>query len=163
MKLKPKTIVFVAPIKTKNPFLDDFIKLAPRTAACPLPNPGKKEVKGAANIDATKGGKRSFLLIDGFEMVCFFILTLEVMLIINELAPNNPLKRGRKGSFTLEWRTAIPKSPDNKKTKIAATFSFSLDIRNIEERISRKGIKKVIVSSSFGKNWKRSMNKGTRI
>ena len=94
--------MLVAPNKIRKFLFEDFIKLVPITAACPDPRPGRKLVKGAVNIEAIKGGKKSFLDIFGLEMICFFILTFDLMLIINEEAPNKPESNGRKGSFTGE-------------------------------------------------------------
>jgi len=137
MKLSPKTIVFVAPSKIRKDFFDVLINDVPKIAACPDPSPGRKEVSGAANIDANSGGKNSFLVIDGFLTICFEIVVFDFMLMIMEEAPNNPESNGRKGSFTLELRTAIPRNPDRKKTIKAMVLSFSFDIKNMVEAISR--------------------------
>jgi len=51
MKLNPTIIVFIAPKRIKNPFLDCCINSEPITAACPAPIPGRKEHNGAEIID----------------------------------------------------------------------------------------------------------------
>ena len=47
-KDKPITNMFVAPTKKRKPFLSVLEMLFPRTAACPLPSPGRKPQRGEA-------------------------------------------------------------------------------------------------------------------
>lgn len=71
--------------------------------------------------------------------------------MISDEAPNNPDSRGRKGSFTGEFRTAIPRNPASVKTMIAISFSCSLEIRKIVLTIKRYGIRILIVCSKIGR------------
>lgn len=50
MKLRPITIVFIPPKRTKKPLFDCSKSSDPITAACPAPIPGRKEQSGAEII-----------------------------------------------------------------------------------------------------------------
>ncbi len=88
------TSVFVAPSRTRNPFLSVFEIVFPRIAACPLPKPGRKPHKGEA-INAPKIG---FLkLVFSCSRVCSGICVLVFMEKIRLEAPNRPVSKGRRG------------------------------------------------------------------
>lgn len=55
IKENPMTRVFVAPSKTKKPFLSDFEIVFPIIAAWPEPNPGRKLHRGDAIKEANIG------------------------------------------------------------------------------------------------------------
>lgn len=65
--------MFVAPRRIRKDFFEVLIKLVPRTAACPEPRPGRKEVRGAVSIEASRGGKNSFFVIFIFLISCLLI------------------------------------------------------------------------------------------
>ena len=67
MKEKPITKVFVAPRRTRNPWLFVLAIIFPIIAACPLPIPGRKLHKGDAMIAPVRG-LRSF--VSGLIIFC---------------------------------------------------------------------------------------------
>ena len=107
------------PRRIKNSFLSKSrVTSLPITAACPLPKPGRKEHKGEAIIEAKMLFAILFFLISKclsfiilwFGSFCFFEI-----LVIKEEAPNNPVKRGRRGSLIGRFKLAIPKNPARNK------------------------------------------------
>ena len=132
-KVNPAPIIFVAPRRIRNFSLDALINELPIIAACPEPNPGRKQHNGEEIEDAKIGAIKSFLFIFGFSIICLGIFIFELMLIIKEDAPNNPERRGRNGWFTFEFNTAMPKNPEIIKTIIAGSLLFSFEIKKIEE------------------------------
>ena len=91
---KPMTKVFVAPRRTRNPFLSVFEMQLPIIAACPEPSPGRKLQIGEAIREPIKGLK---IFIFGFDIFCFAIWILFFMLKINIELPNKPVNNGRRG------------------------------------------------------------------
>ena len=63
---KTITSVFVAPCKTKNPFLSLLEITFPRIAACPLPRPGRKPHNGEAISEPSRGLSFFVLIADIF-------------------------------------------------------------------------------------------------
>ena len=140
MNEKPITNVFVAPSKTKNPFLSVFEIVFPIIAACPLPKPGRKLQRGEAIIAPTKGLKSFdfvFVIFCRGMRVLFFILINKVEL------PNKPVSKGNKNlsEFSVIFKTLQPRRPASKKTSNAENFFFSEKIKTAEIAISRYGIK----------------------
>ena len=132
--------VFVAPSKTRNPFLSVLEIVFPIIAACPLPRPGRKLQIGEAT-SAPKTGLK--ILVFDFDIFCFGIFVLFFMLVTNIEAPNNPVSKGSNGSLSdSRFSTHSPKNPESKKTSKAADFFFSVDIRKNEARMSKPGINK---------------------
>ena len=94
MKEKAMTKVFVAPRRTRKPFLSVFEMVFPKIAACPEPRPGRKPHKG----EATKAPKRGFFYsIFSSLRFCFGIFVFVFMEKSKPEAPNNPVRRGRRG------------------------------------------------------------------
>ncbi len=81
---------------------------------------------------------KSFVFV--FEIFCLGIEILSRILIINIEPPNNPVSKGKRGSFMSIFKTARPKRPLNKKTIKAFFIFFSEEIKKKETKIKRPGI-----------------------
>ncbi len=88
------TNVFVAPRRTRNPFLFVLAIVFPIIAACPEPSPGRKLHNGEARREPSNG-LNNFVF--GFVIFCSGIWVLFLMLSINIEPPNNPVSNGRSG------------------------------------------------------------------
>ena len=112
------TIVLMLPKRIKNSFLfKSPVTSLPITAACPEPKPGRKLHKGEAIIDAKMLFTMLFFLISNclnFIILCCGSVCFFEILVIKLDAPNNPVKRGRRGSFKFKFIEAIPKKPARK-------------------------------------------------
>jgi len=136
MKESPITIVLIAPKRKRNSLWSKFLAaLSPITAACDAPNPGRKAVNGLAIIEASPAFAIDFffnlIFLIGI-ILCFGIFIFCFMLMIRLLAPNKPVRRGRRGSFMFRFREAIPKNPAIRKMIKAQSFfevCFSEKIR----------------------------------
>ena len=133
MKEKPITKIFVEPIKVKNPSLSPFENKFPKTAACPLPSPGRNPHNGEAITDDKTG---FIIFLPGEEIFCSGICVLFFILKIKSELPNNPVNIGSRGSFNSKFKAHKPNSPEIKKTNNAANFLFSVKIK-IENVINK--------------------------
>ena len=123
--------IFVAPSKNKNPVLFVLAIWFPIIAICPLPNAGRKIVKGDAMTEPSNGFLKFILIF--FRVSCFGIFVFERMLKIRFDAPKSPVKRGRSGWFIVfKFRTISPRVPDNKNATRDKIFFFSEKI-NVKE------------------------------
>ena len=128
---KPRKEKHIAAIETmpsmkRNCSLVDFTNWFPIIAICPLLNAGRKRVNGDTREEASK--TPDFFIAISFPGFCLIIFVLCLMLRIKPEAPNNPERRGSKGSFRSILKTINPRIPVNKKTRIAKNFLFSRKI-----------------------------------
>ena len=107
------TRVFVAPSKTRKPFLSVLEIAFPIIAACPLPKPGRKPHNGEAIKVPSKGLK---IFIFGFVIFCFISLVLFFMLKISVELPKSPVSKGKSGSLISIFKTLQPKNPESNIT-----------------------------------------------
>lgn len=129
--------MFVAPRRTRKPFLFVLEIVFPIIAACPLPRPGRKLHNGEAII-APKSGRKSFVF--GFVIFCFGILVLFFIESMSVEEPKSPVSKGRRGWFRIRdfpkiscgFKIISPRIPVNKKTSRAEDFLFSKKIKRIE-------------------------------
>ncbi|MEM4259192.1 MAG: hypothetical protein QXS38_00295 [Candidatus Pacearchaeota archaeon] len=131
-KLNPMMIVFVAPIRKRNPFVFWGIISEPIVAACPEPMPGRNAQKGEEIRTAATDLKNSFFGIVVFlrgVIFCFGILDFVLRLIISEEIPNIPERRGINGSLTGRLNAKNPRNPARMKTTRESTKFSSLKIR----------------------------------
>ena len=126
MKDKPITIVLIAPKRKRNSLWSSILDACfPINAAWEAPNPGRNAVNGLAIIEAKEAFTNDFFLNFIFLrgiIFCFGIFVFCFMLIMRLLAPNNPVRRGSKGSFMFRLREAIPKKPAKRKIINAQSF-----------------------------------------
>ena len=103
------TKIFVAPSKTKKPFLSALEIAFPKVAACALPRPGRKP----HNIEENKEIINGFLIeIFSVSRVCGGMLVLLFIEIIKLAEPKRPVRRGSKGSFKFSrFKVIIPRIP----------------------------------------------------
>ena len=140
MNERPIISVLIAPIKTKNSFLSEFLeeKKFPIIAACPLPNAGRKLHKGDAIIAPINGLLR---FIFGFVIICSGIFCLFFMLIKIDELPKSPLNNGRRGWFKLgKLKIIHPKIPVKIIANNAYIFFLSKKIKDKVIKISKYGI-----------------------
>ena len=124
--------------------------------------PGRKENNGA-NREAREAFKYSFL--EGREDLIediFCSLMLFPVLIESTIAevPNNPVSKGKRGSFIGRLKVISPRRPDRENTKKERRKLFSLKIRYREIKIKMNGIANLIDSYKDGR---KKMNKGVKI
>ena len=124
--------MFVAPSKTKNPFLFTLEIIFPIIAACPLPNPGKKLHRGAAIVAPISGFTRDGL---GIFRDCFGIFGLFFIDNSSVEDPNKPVNNGNKDCSSSRLKTINPRIPVIAKTRSAFSFDFSKVINNTEIKI----------------------------
>ena len=129
------TIVFIAPIRTRNDSGVVFLKGdVASIAAWAAPSPGRKPHR----VDATKPADKvfvvSFIFIFGFVIFCGGIFDFSNRLTIKIDIPNNPESKGSRGCFSIgRLKTAIPNIPDNKKRTNAQNLDFeSFAIKKID-------------------------------
>ena len=136
------TKVFVAPMRTRNPFLSARAIVLPMTAAWPEPIPGRKLQSGEAIREPKKAPAigRGFI-IAGFVISCFGILILFLILMISIEPPKSPVKRGRSGWLISRFKTLQPKKPVRRKTPKAVNLFVSREISIIDIIINKNGIK----------------------
>lgn len=124
--------------------------------------PGKKEQRGAeisAASEAFLNSERDNFISFNGRRDCFLGFFELFRLMIKEEIPNNPERRGRRGSLIGRLKVAIPKNPAKRKIMRERRKLFSLKIRYMEMKIKRKGIRDFIVSYKEGrKRTKRGVN-----
>ncbi len=143
IKLRPITIVFNEPVKKRKLFLECFIISELISAAYPDPIAGRNakigEVIKELKIENFISFNGTIIFFKG-TIFCFFIFSLLPILVIIEDAPNNPVRRGRRGSFTGKFKVANPRNPARMKTTIAEIAFFSLSVMYKETKIKMNGI-----------------------
>ena len=113
------------------------------TADWDAPSPGRKEVKGAVNVDAIRDLNIDFfesLMWVNFDIFWIGIFVFWLILIIKFEAPNNPVNKGRRGWDKFRFKVISPKSPANKKINKVCIFCFSDKIKCVDINIRIMGI-----------------------
>lgn len=93
---------------------------------------GRKEQRGAAMRAEKEDFMKSFIGIVIFfngRTFCFGIIVFCFSEMIIEDAPNKPVRRGRRGSFTGRLNVAMPRKPARKNITRAGINSFSVKIK----------------------------------
>lgn len=133
MKLSAITIVLIEPTKNKKERLLCLNISEPIVAAWPEPIPGRNEQSGAEIADAIADFRNSdfdsFIFLIGL-IICFASFEEEVFKEMTRAEePNNPVKRGRRGSFTGRANVNKPRKPESMKINRDAKKFFSVKIR----------------------------------
>ena len=102
-----------------------------------IQNPNNGKVQMSKGCDLAAGSLKLFWFL---SLSCFGIWVLFLILIINMELPNNPVKRGRRGSLISRFKTHKPRKPEIKKMNNAIIFFFSVAIKKKETEISNQGI-----------------------
>lgn len=125
-------MVFVAPTRKRKPFLPWGIISEPIVAEWPELIAGRKATSGEEIISAISALKNSFfgifILFNGL-MCCFGIFEFVLSEIISAERPNNPERRGIRGSFTGRLKVRKPRRPASEKTMKEINGFSSLKIR----------------------------------
>ena len=120
--------MFIAPKRIKNSFLfKSPVTSLPITAACPAPNPGRKETNGDAISEAMRALIKDFFLTFTFlnlKVLCLGIFCFFIMEVIRAEEPKRPVRRGRRGSFMFKLKTESPKNPAKMKIIAAQALDF---------------------------------------
>ena len=100
-KFNPRTRVEIIPRRIRKFFgSDDFFSICePRTAAWLEPRPGRKAHNDDETIEEGRIEKISFDLVFSDVIFCFGRRVFCEMLVKIVDIPNNPVKRGNKGSL----------------------------------------------------------------
>ena len=151
---KAETMVFIAPTKNKKERLSCSNISELIVAAWPEPMPGRKEHNGA-DIAAAKKDFESCFFVNfisfSFEILCLLmLLALFFRETIKADEPNKPVRRGRRGSFIGRLRVTRPRKPARINIVIEEMKLSSLNIKNSEMKIRRKGIRGIIIGYKIG-------------
>lgn len=138
-KEKPITSVFVIPMRIRNPSGVVLKREFAIIAAWDEPRLGRKLQRGAAITEPRIG---FFNSVFGRVIFCSGIFVLFFIEIIIVDAPNKPVRRGRSGSLSgLRLKRIKPRIPVRMNTKVDLNFCFSNEIKRIEIKIRKYGIK----------------------
>ena len=154
MKDNAITAVFIIPIVKRNCLLSCSVISDDIRAACPDPNPGRNEAKGAVRevdiIDFRILDFSSLIFFRGV-IICGGILVLFFIEIIRAESPNSPVNKGSRGCFTGRLKVRIPKSPASVNTVKDIKNSSSLKIRKRDAKIKMYGMAGFVISSIGGR------------
>ena len=110
-------------------------------AICPPLIAGRKRLNGEKRAELSKDFPSFLISISAFfSVACFSIFVFCFMLKKRLAVPNNPVRRGSKGSFNSIPKTIYPSTPVSKKTPSPENFFSSRRIIFKDTAISPRAI-----------------------
>ena len=152
MKLKTIVREEIKPRENKNCFELCFFIIEENVAICDAPIEGRKPIRHERSVEISKFGRLFFNLICFIVVIfCFGICVFCFMVKIKEEEPNNPVNKGRRGSFIGKFNVARPKKPARRKIINAEILYFSLKINIVDKIIKINDMNGVTISFSSGR------------